>query len=107
MIKMGTNYYAVKKKPRMVKIYDEIHLGKSSAGWKFVFQEQEQYHNFEEFKDFILNNNEWIIKDEYGKEISPKELLKLIEEKQKENNPDDFTWNKNVGGYRFTDRDFG
>ena len=104
---MGTNYYAIKKKPRIVKIYDEIHLGKSSVGWKFVFQEQEQYHNFEEFKDFILNNNEWIIKDEYGKEISPNNLLKLIEEKQKENNPDDFTWDKNVGGYRFTDRDFG
>ena len=103
---MGTNYYAIKKKPRIVKIYDEIHLGKSSIGWKFVFQEQEQYHNFEEFKDFILNNNEWIIKDEYGKEISPKELLKLIEEKQKENNPDYFTWDKNVDGYRFTDKDF-
>ena len=67
---MGTNYYAVKKKPRIVKIYDEIHLGKSSVGWKFVFQEQEQYHNFEEFKDFILNNDEWIIKNEYGEEIS-------------------------------------
>ena len=103
---MGTNYYAIKKKPRIVKIYDEIHLGKSSIGWKFVFQEQEQYHNFEEFKDFILNNNEWIIKDEYGEEVSPKELLKLIEEKQKENNPDDFTWDKNVDGYRFTDKDF-
>lgn len=103
---MGTNYYAVKKKPRIVKIYDEIHLGKSSVGWKFVFQEQEQYHNFEEFKDFILNNNEWIIKDEYGKEISPNDLLKLIKTKQKENNPDDFTWAKNVGGYRFSDKDF-
>lgn len=103
---MGTNYYAIKKKPRIVKIYDEIHLGKSSAGWKFAFQEQEQYHNFEEFKDFILNNNEWIIKNEYDKEISPNDLLKLIETKQKENNPDDFTWDKNVGGYRFTDKDF-
>lgn len=103
---MGTNYYAVKKKPRIVKIYDEIHLGKSSVGWKFVFQEQEQYHNFEEFKDFILNNNEWIIKNEYGEEVSPNELLELIKTKQKENNPDDFTWAKNVGGYRFSDKDF-
>ena len=103
---MGTNYYAVKKKPRIVKVYDEIHLGKSSCGWKFVFQEQEQYHNFEEFKDFILNSKEYIIKDEYGRKIKPQELLDLIEEKQKENNPDDFTYNKNVNGYRFDDRDF-
>ena len=101
---MGTNYYAVKKKPRIVKIHDEIHLGKSSYGWKFAFQEQ--YHNFEEFKDFILNNKEYIIKDEYGRKIKPQELLDLIEEKQKENNPDDFTYDKNVGGYRFIDSDF-
>ena len=86
---MGTNYYAVKKKPRIVKIHDEIHLGKSSYGWKFAFQEQEQYHNFE-----------------YGRKIKPQELLDLIEEKQKENNPDDFTYDKNVGGYRFIDSDF-
>lgn len=47
-----------------------------------------------------------MIKNEYGEEVSPNELLELIETKQKENNPDDFTWDKNVGGYRFTDKDF-
>lgn len=103
---MGTNYYAVKKKPRIVKVYDNFHIGKSSLGWKFCFQEQEQYHNFEEFKEFILNNKEWRIEDECGREIKPEELLDLIERKQKENNPDDFTYDKNVNGYRFCDTDF-
>ena len=63
---MGTNYYAIKKKPRIVKVYDEIHLGKSSAGWKFAFQEQEQYHNFEghgylsdEQLDYVAKQMEW------------------------------------------------
>ena len=32
---MGTNYY-VKKKDGSHK--DTIHIGKSSAGWKFLFQ---------------------------------------------------------------------
>ena len=103
---MGTNYYAVKKKPRIVEIYDEIHLGKSSCGWKFCFQEQEQYHNFEEFKDFILNNKEYIIKDEYGRKIKPQELLNLIEEKQNIYNINNFENCKNIDGYRFCDYDF-
>ena len=104
---MGTNYYAVKKKPRIVKVYDEIHLGKSSIGWKFAFQSQPPYYtNFDEFKDFIINNKEFVIKDEYGRKIKPQELLDFIEEKQKENNPDDFTYNENIDGYRFTDEEF-
>lgn len=106
MKNLGTNYYAIKKKPRIVKVYDEMHLGKSSIGWRFAFQEQEQYHNFEEFKDFILNNDEWIIKDEYGREITPEFLLELIDNCQKNNNPENFKWDRNVDGYRFTDKDF-
>lgn len=104
---MGTNYYAVKKKPRIVKVYDEIHLGKSSVGWKFNFQRQpEYYNNFEEFKKFVLSNEEFDFIDEYGHKIEPKELLELIEEEQKENNPDDFTYDNNINGYRFTDEEF-
>lgn len=103
---MGTNYYAEKKKPRIVKVYDKIHLGKSSYGWRFLFQEQDEFHNFEQFKDFILNNKEYIIKDEYDRIIKPEELLNLIEEKQKNNNPDNFKYNKNIDGYRFEQGDF-
>lgn len=103
---MGTNYYAVKKKPRIIKVYDEIHLGKSSCGWKFCFQEQEQYHNFKEFKGFILNNKEYIIKDEYGRTIKPERLLELIEALQSNENPDNFKYDDNRDGYRFTSEDF-
>jgi hypothetical protein len=35
---MGTNYYAVKIEPT-VREDRIIHIGKSSAGWKFLFHE--------------------------------------------------------------------
>lgn len=109
-MKIGTNYYAVKKKPRIVEVYDELHLGKSSAGWKFLFNECEQFHNFDEFKEFILNNKEYVIKDEYDRIIQAQELLDLIERKQNDeickNNSENFKYSKNIEGYRFSDRDF-
>lgn len=103
---MGTNYYAIKKKPRILKVYDSIHIGKSSAGWKFLFKENDEYHNFEEFKKWITTQNDYIFKDEYNQEIKSTELLKLIEKLQQENNKDDFTYDKNINGYRFYDKDF-
>ena len=68
---MGTNYYAVKKKPT---ISEPLHIGKSSVGWKFLFQEINKYnsfdwdleiHTFEQLKDFLENNNEIVILNEY------------------------------------------
>jgi hypothetical protein len=35
---MGTNYYAVKNGPTIQEL---VHIGKSSAGWLFNFQQQE------------------------------------------------------------------
>ena len=109
---MGTNYYAVKKKPT---IAEPLHIGKSSCGWKFLFQEVNKYnsfddnleiHTFEQWKEFLETNNEIVILNEYDEEVSVKKFLELVEEKQKEKNKDNFADCKNVNGYRFTDRDF-
>ena len=109
---MGTNYYAVKKKPT---ITSPLHIGKSSCGWKFLFHEVSKYnefdydleiHTFEQWKEFLENNNEIVILDEYDREVSTKEFLELVSKKQKENNTDDFRYCKNVNGYRFADGDF-
>ena len=106
---IGTNYYAVKKKPT---INEPLHIGKSSAGWKFLFQEVNKYnsfdsdleiHTFEQWKEFLENNNEIVILNEYDEEVSVKDFLDLVEEKQKEKHDE---YSKNVNGYRFTDRDF-
>lgn len=103
---MGTNYYAIKKKPRIVKVYDSIHIGKSSAGWKFLFHTQKEYKTFDEFKNWILTQDEYIFKDEYSNKIEPITLLELIQIAQKQDNKEDFVYNKNVNGYRFSDDDF-
>jgi len=109
---MGTNYYAVKKKPTIV---EPLHIGKSSYGWKFLFHEVNKYnsfdddleiHTFEQWKEFLETNDEIVILDEYDRKVSVKEFLELIEEKQKENNEENFAYCKNVNGYRFTDGDF-
>lgn len=109
---MGTNYYAVKKKPT---IREPLHIGKSSAGWKFLFQEVNKYNDFDEdleihtykqWKDFLENNDEIVILNEYDEEISVKEFLQLVEKKQKTNNINNFDDCKNIDGYRFSDRNF-
>ena len=109
---MGTNYYVVRRKP---SIREPLHIGKSSAGWKFLFHEVNKYndfdynleiHTFEQWKYFLENNKDILILNEYDEEVSVKEFLELVKEKQKENNKHNFEYCKNVNGYRFSDGDF-
>ena len=99
----------MKKKPTINK---PLHIGKSSSCLKFLFQEVNKYnsfdsdleiHTFEQWKEFLENNNEIVILNEYDEEVSVKDFLDLVEEKQKEKHDE---YSKNVNGYRFTDRDF-
>lgn len=109
---MGTNYYAVKRKPCLYN--REIHIGKSSFGWLFLFKDNNEFHTFPQLKKWLNNNvdtGEYVLFDEYNREIDKDELLDLIEKKQNDekskNNPDNFNeYCKNIDGYRFTDRDF-
>lgn len=96
---MGTNYYAIPKlnddqKLKVIEavknnqmqdlknlIPDQIHLGKSSVGWRFLFNRNDwqYYENTKELFDFI---DKCEILDEYGQEISPKQFKELVEAKQ-------------------------
>ena len=107
---MGTNYYAIRKKPCLYGRV--IHIGKSSCGWMFLFQDCDEFHTYPQFKKWLDREvpNEYVLFDEYNQEVSKEELLELIDIKQKEskNNPENFDYEvKNIDGYRFTDRDFG
>ena len=109
---MGTNYYAVRKEPC---VYDRsIHLGKSSAGWLFLFEEHDEIHTFPQFVKWLEDNvdtGEYVLFNEYNERITKEKLLDLIESKQNDprckRNPDNFNYNvKNIDGYRFTQGEF-
>ena len=106
---MGTNYYGRLKKPikRIIKDYKEFHIGKSSYGWKFCFQKSEYFKNFEEFKKWLEDDN-YVIFDEYDRKVDKQEFLQMILDKQKEENrqTDYDSYTQNIDGFEFSDYDF-
>lgn len=119
---MGTNYYAVKRKP---SISEPIHIGKSSVGWLFCFQYQNRneygeipcvWRTYNQVKDWLKKyttgeDSPYVIINEYDEIISYDDFIDLVDTKQKDErnkkNPDNFEHCDNVDGYRFVERDFG
>lgn len=109
---MGMNYYAVQKKPTCKP---PIHIGKSSYGWLFDFHDTEYWHTYPQVKAWLKehtigDNADYIILNEEDEPISYKDFIDLVDKKQKDpmnlDNPDNFTYARNIDGYRFTQGDF-
>lgn len=112
---MGTNYYAVRTRPTTE---EPIHIGKSSIGWKFLFQSQNDtwreppvvWNTYEQVYEWLYKNtvksDNYAIINEYDEIISFDDFIELIETKQKVTNEDDFTHARNVNGFRFSDEEF-
>ena len=117
---MGMNYYLLSKKlSHNPKCY---HIGKSSYGWLFNFQVQNNkydeppvvWNTFEEVKNtlkkYTVDSKEWVIIDEEDNIISLESFISIVECKQYDEfnlaNPDNFTYSKNINGYRFSEGDF-
>ena len=116
---MGTNYYVVPNRPSM---REPVHIGKSSYGWLFCFQYQEEkwndppivWHDYDEvkawLKKYTVDNNAYVIMDEYDTVIPYDEFIEMVEFKQKDaenrKNLDNFAYADNVKGYRFVKGDF-
>lgn len=118
---MGTNYYAVRRKPTLE---EPIHIGKSSGGWLFCFQEQKinwgkyhcEWHTYNQVKAWLKEhttgeNPPYTILNEYDEELTFDEFIKIVDDKQKDphclSNPENFNFTtKNIDGYRFTEGDF-
>lgn len=56
--------------------------------------------------NYVEVSKEYVILDEYDDIVSLDEFKALVDRKQNENNPDDFTYARNVDGYRFMDKEF-
>ena len=118
---MGTNYYAVKNGP---SLREPVHIGLSSSGWLFVFQDQHdpwwgdpplEWHTYNQVKEWLrkytVESTDFCIIDEYDHVVTFEEFFELVDRKQNDehcrSNPDNFRYNvKNVDGYRFDDRNF-
>ena len=86
---MGTNYYwIVNDEPCEACGHENsarYHIGKSSAGWEFLFSNGYSHDNvpellvssWKDWKDYLSKDG--IIRDEYGKEISLDDFIKIVE----------------------------
>lgn len=104
---MGTNFYArpkIEKCPHCNTPFDEIHLGKSSVGWRFLLQANgfKLYKNWKEMKTWLKGKK---IYDEYGKRIGIKKFIRWVESKQATIDPEPFNGDL-IDGYKFYDNNF-
>ena len=111
---MGTNYYLRYDLCNSCSRYNELHIGKNSFGWKFVFQvdEENELVTYDRWVDFLKSEVERGSKivDEYNKEISLEDFIGIVEEKQKDiKNKDHVDYNGNyldVRSYNFCKNEF-
>lgn len=83
---MGTNYY-------LTPYQHQIHIGKSSAGWKFMFRAHEDIESYSDLLD-KLDTKEYYIINEYNEIVEIADFMKIV--KERGDNPRRYT--KEVGG---------
>ena len=86
---MGTNYYARINQCKCCKrSEEELHIGKSSAGWTFSFQaiDSPDYPKIDSYVKWIrfLSKRDVSIYDEYGTWVKVEELMEIIMHKRQE-----------------------
>lgn len=98
---MGTNYYLhTDFCPCCGKPREEVHLGKTSYGWKFLFHKTKQVYDYKSFCNFIKQG---IIYDEYGDKHSSLDMLDLVDSFQNDKEHPDC---EHIDGYDFLASDF-
>ena len=82
---MGTNFYWYPKPPckECGHVAEEVHIGKSSSGWCFSLHvdPNEGINNLGDWIERFRRPNSYI-RDEYGKAMTPEEMLERITERK-------------------------
>lgn len=102
---MGTNYFLRVNNCKECGRYEEVHIGKKSFGWKFVFS-IDLGHSYKDVMK-LLEENKNNIYNEYNENVFLDKFKKIVEESQSELTHN--TYNNNYTdeqGYDFCDRDF-
>jgi hypothetical protein len=118
---MGTNYYATprdsdERKVMMVQCimkhnYDElddliprkIHIGKSSAGWKYVFNHNDWKYFKKNRKSIASFLRECDIVDEYKRKVTPEEFWSMVDTKNAAGQKGDNEYKIKYDGLIFSD----
>ena len=94
------------------RVPERIHIGKRSAGWKPLFQTQDDYYvGIEGMKEwFKKNRSKWSIVDEYGKYYTwgqlERELINWEKDGKSGLNGEFDHHYKLIDGYEWMDSDF-
>jgi len=76
---MGTNYYAEANHCTHCNRSDVIHIGKASAGWRFLLHVTDELPDYAAWSPVL---REAKITDEYGRSVTADELAAVIAMKQ-------------------------
>ena len=92
---MGTNYYLRYNICKHCSRFDQLHIGKNSFGWKFLFSINENHKNVDDWLN-DMKNSKYKIFDEYDNRISYHDFVCVIQNKELEPSriieyPKDFT----------------
>jgi hypothetical protein len=103
---MGTNYYLKTAACECCGLHDErntMHIGKSSGGWCFSLHvgkwlndsdDEPEAHNLEDWQA-LWSRDGWVIVDEYGRPVTPKEMLRIITERGRDEPSIGFDYHRN------------
>ncbi len=75
---MSTNYYARMQICEKCRRYDELHIGKRSAGWVFSFEAHKD-HDMTTYESAMRWLKYERIFDEYGEEVSYDAFREMVE----------------------------
>jgi len=105
---MGTNYYLrLKNPPKSIPETFKAHIGKSSCGWRFLFKKYLEIQTFESWKK-LIEDDAYIIVDEYGDEANKEDFFAMVAWKQKDASHEivEDPHYINIGGYDFLSCEF-
>jgi len=104
---MGMNYYVKLDECKHCGRFEEIHLGKASCGWKFLFQlnGKKYYSSIDELKEWlkgkeIINEDDELVSHEEFWGVVAKKQLELLSHQYYD------TGYEVIDGYEFWDCEF-
>jgi hypothetical protein len=112
---MGTNYYLREDICDTCNRYREVHIGKSSVGWKFTFNVINDVKSYQDIKILLkeLTDGKSKIFDEYNEEIKYEDFINIVENSKdgkssyhEISNPDIHLMTLDSDGWTFSDSEF-